>query len=155
MRTGLPPPSVRDANRQLLDTLFEGCGPYEHTRRCTIETMSNGDWSRAGVIETWVSRPASQQKIVHRFQKEWVATLCSTSPHVYPRHRWTGCRANDEVGAPLALLQVGLFLRFILLGCANVTTPFWEPTPLSRYNRKVGSNLLVIIGHGDQTEIRS
>ena len=90
VRTGLPPRAISDANRQLLDILFEGCDSYEQARRCTIESLANGDWTKDGVIETWVREPVAQQDMVHRLQTAWVTAVCGAAPHVYPRHRWTG-----------------------------------------------------------------
>ena len=110
---------AQDYREQCLST-FLTAGSRLLWRRLMLSALPNGDWRNKSQVEVFLppsmQGQASEQKIASTLEASLTSVLAGTKPHLYPRHRWTGCDLSvEELGRLECIhgLLTSTFLRFM------------------------------------------
>ena len=102
IKRGAPPLDAVQHRQQLLDTFLTQQSRQGQVHRLLLAKLPNGDWRNRSEVHYFVgpSDNALQDadQIAEMLETGLVYCMCSSKPHLWPRHRWTGADvAVDEL----------------------------------------------------------
>ena len=116
---GVCPQDAQDHREQCLST-FLTAGSKLLWRRLMLSALPNGDWRNATQVEVFLplsmQGQVSEQQIAKTLEASLTSVIAGTKPHLYPRHRWTGCDLSvEELGRLECIhgLLTSTFARFV------------------------------------------
>eukprot|EP00971_Amphidinium_carterae_P282985 5617604-Amphidinium_carterae.1 len=106
--------------------VFVGSLKNALVKHLLLNTVANGDWRNPNVIEHWIDEPGplpKRQDVVCQVQTALLGAL-GDPPHIYVRHRWTGCAQSiGDLGILLAChsLLLPVYKTFVILVSSSTT----------------------------------